>query len=312
VQTPDQKIAAAAKAKANLVALIHAPHDRVLLERWHAMLEAGSGLLMTDSTRQPPSGYAPGWGAEVLSMLTARTANTRAGFVLPFLRDGVRVLDVGCGPGTITLGLAAAVAPSGAVVGVDMQASQIELARRAAREGAATNLGLLVAMADALPFEDASFDVVFAHALFEHLAAPATVLAEMRRVLRPGGLLGLASSDWSGARVEPFTPHVRRALEAHYALRRRAGGDPFAGGHLPGWVVEAGFGLVRTGAEDRIDMPYPELANYIAARIHAALQQPGERADRSVSREAEEAAIAWARSGAGTAAQRWVHVMARR
>jgi hypothetical protein len=97
--------------------------------------------------------------------------------------------------------------------------------------------------------------------------APASVLAEMRRVLVPEGLLGVASSDWSGARVEPFTPHVRRALEAHYALRRRAGGDPFAGGHLPRWVAEAGFGLVRTGAEDRIDMSYPELANYVVARI---------------------------------------------
>jgi hypothetical protein len=121
-----------------------------------------------------------------------------------------------------------------------------------------------------------------------------------------------ASSDRSGARVEPFSPYVRRALEAHYALRRRAGGDPFAGGHLPGWVAEAGFGLVRTGAEDRIDMSYPELAKYVAARIHAALQDPGEHADGAVSREAEAAAIVWARSGAGTATQRWVHVLARR
>jgi SAM-dependent methyltransferase len=267
---------------------------------------------MTDSTRRPPSGYAPGWGPEVLGMLTARTANARAGFVLPFLRDGVRVLDVGCGPGTITLGLAAAVGPTGAVVGVDMQASQIDLAQRAAREGAVTNIGLLVAMADALPFEDASFDVVFAHALFEHLAAPAAVLAEMRRVLVPGGLLGAASSDWSAARVEPFTPHVRRALEAHYALRRYASGDPFAGGRLPAWVAEAGFHLVRTGSEDRIDMSYRQLANYVAGRIHAALQQCGEHADGAVSREAEDAAIAWVRSGAGTATQRWVNVLARK
>ena len=69
---------------------------------------------------------------------------------------------------------------------------------------------------------------------------------------------------------------------------------------------------MRTGAEDRIDMSYPELANYVAARINAALEQSGEHADGVVSREAEDAAIAWSLSGAGTATQRWVHVMARR
>lgn len=61
-------------------------------------------------------GYAPGWTRDALTMMSSRRADTTAAFVLPFLRDGLRVLDVGCGPGTITSGLAEAVAPHGIVL----------------------------------------------------------------------------------------------------------------------------------------------------------------------------------------------------
>lgn len=199
----------------------------------------------------PPESYAPGWGAEVMAMVSARTADDRAAFLLPFLPEGTRLLDVGCGPGSVTLGLARHVGADGHVVGLDMQATQVNLARQAAVAAGVANATFQVANAVDLPFEDASFDVVFAHALFEHLAAPGPVLAEMARVLRPRGVLGLCSSDWSGARVEPDTADVRFALQAHYALRRRAGGDPFAGARLEGWVSAAGFSVVQGGADQR-------------------------------------------------------------
>jgi ubiquinone/menaquinone biosynthesis C-methylase UbiE len=85
-------------------------------------------------------GYVPGWTEDALAMMGRRTADIQAAFVLPFLADGVRVLDVGCGPGTITLGLTEAVAPTGSVLGIDIQRSQVELATETATATGAQNL----------------------------------------------------------------------------------------------------------------------------------------------------------------------------
>jgi SAM-dependent methyltransferase len=238
--------------------------------------------------------YAPGWGADAVAMMSSRTAHRRAGFLLPFLKNGMRVLDVGCGPGTITLGLAEAVAPDGDVVGVDTDASQLELARATS----VGNVSFQVGSAYALPFADQSFDAVLAHALLEHLAQPKEALAEIRRVLRPGGLVGVCSSDWSGAVVEPRSADVELALSCHFELRRHAGGDPFAGARLPSLIEEAGFVGITTTVTDELDLSYRELAAYVGERI--------ERVDGAA------AARRWARGEDGTFTQRWVAVSARK
>jgi SAM-dependent methyltransferase len=191
-----------------------------------------------------------------------------------------------------------------------MQSSQIALAKQEAASAGLQNATFQVANALVLPFEDASFDVVFAHALFEHLAAPTPVLAEMARVLRPHGILGLSSSDWSGARIEPSSADVRCAMEAHYELRRRTGGDPFAGARLEQWVSGAGFAIVHTGADEKVDMTYADLANYVAVRIRGALSEAP--AEDPFLEQAEAAASRWVGSRVvGIATQRWVHVVAR-
>jgi SAM-dependent methyltransferase len=108
-------------------------------------------------------GYAPGWDADVMAMLSDRTADEHAAFALPFLRSGSRVLDIGCGPGTITLGLAQRVLPDGKCVGVDVQPPQVDAAQRAAAATGATNVSFQIGNAYDLPFTSASFDVAFAH-----------------------------------------------------------------------------------------------------------------------------------------------------
>jgi len=156
-------------------------------------------------------------------------------------------LGVGCGPGSITLGLAAAMTRTGSVLGVDFQPSQVRAARAAAEAAGAANLEFVVGSATALPIASASsIDVVFSHALFEHLPDPAATLIEIRRVLRPDSRLAVSSSDWSRATLTPSTEDIQQALAGHYLLRRRAGGDPFPGGRLTSLLHAHGFTDVST------------------------------------------------------------------
>jgi|GEM_PF-4494315 len=127
-----------------------------------------------------------------LAALASRTLEREGAFVLPWLCPGQDVLELGCGPGTITLDLAAAVLP-GRVAGVELSAAAIETARRLAAGREQVNARFLVAHPGELPFADGTFDRVFSHGLLERVVRPREVLEEIRRVLRPGGVAALAS-----------------------------------------------------------------------------------------------------------------------
>ncbi|NYI88949.1 ubiquinone/menaquinone biosynthesis C-methylase UbiE [Amycolatopsis endophytica] len=243
-------------------------------------------------------GYAPGFAQDALAMMRSRTAADRAEFVLRLLRPGMRVLDVGCGPGTITAGFAT-IAGRGNVLGVDREPGFF---------AAGSKVEFVAGDAYALPVGDESVDLVFAHALFEHLARPAEVLSEMRRVLRPGGTLALSTSDWSRARLRPATANVTAALRGHYLLRRRAGGDPFAGKHVASWVSSAGFREVRTHGRFRPDMSYRALARYVESRLDAALGELPRDRDQLAS--AARSAWAWSHGGDGEFSQYWLELLA--
>ena len=219
----------------------------------------------------------------------------------------MRVLDLGCGPGSITAGLAAAVAPGGKVLGMDADFGQLTATRGfCSTTGVDSSVGLAVGEATALPICDGSIDVAFAHAMFEHLTTPDAVLQELRRVLRPGGELALCSSDWSQARVEPYTPGVAQVLRAYWRLRQQTGSDPFAGGHLPDWVSAAGFTVHTINRVDRTDMSYPELGAYLHHRLATAAHQPAVEADDLAK------AATWPADVSGQFTQCWVEVRATR
>ncbi|MEU5259861.1 methyltransferase domain-containing protein [Amycolatopsis sp. NPDC021455] len=253
-------------------------------------------------------GYAPGYGRDAVSMMAARTAAERATFAQPLFRPGTWVVDLGCGPGAITLGLAA----ESRVAGVDVDAGQVALARAAARRAGRSTVDFLVASAYDLPFASGSVDVAFSHALFEHLARPADALAELRRVLRPGGKLALSTSDWSKARLRPKTANVDAALRGHYLLRRRAGGDPFAGRHIADECARAGFTEVVSRVRYREDMSYRDLAKYVESRLDAAIADPEFGRDRDQLASAARSAWVWTRGGDGDFSQCWVEVTATR
>lgn len=181
--------------------------------------------------------YTHGHHASVLRSHRWRTAENSAGYLLPHLRAGMDLLDLGCGPGTITMDLARRVAP-GRVLGLDSSPEVIEQATAAAGETPAT---FAVGDAYALDLSDASFDVVHAHQVLQHLGDPARALREAHRVLRPGGLLAVRDSDYGAFFWSPPDPALDDWLRLYHELTRRNGADADAGRSLPGWVRAAGF-----------------------------------------------------------------------
>jgi len=179
--------------------------------------------------------------------LAARTASREAAFLLPHLRPGMQLLDVGCGPGSITLGLAEVVAP-GQVVGIDLQSAQIEQARvRAAERGIAT-VRFEVADIYRLPFPDGSFDAAFANGVLMHLRKPVRALEELRRVLRPGGIAGIRDPDLGASLYAPTTPLLEQWLAMRVRVRQHNGADPFLSRHYRRLLLEAGFVRGEAGA----------------------------------------------------------------
>jgi SAM-dependent methyltransferase len=111
------------------------------------------------------------------------------------LVPGKRILDVGCGPALDALDLAARVASDGELVGVDLSEAMINAARKRI-VGSTASTRFEVAAAEALPFDDSTFDACRAERLFMHLTEPQRVLDEMSRVTRPGGRICVVDFDW--------------------------------------------------------------------------------------------------------------------
>lgn len=166
-----------------------------------------------------------------------RTAEHHAGYFLPYLTPGMDLLDVGCGPGAITRGLAQQVAP-GRTMGIDLRREYLP-------ESAAGDLAgapcFLVADVHDLPFENERFDAAHAHALFQHLSDPLGALSELHRVLRPGGIVGVADWDRELVILHPAPALLSRALSWLGVLREQEGGDPRAGRKLAELLARAGF-----------------------------------------------------------------------
>ncbi len=188
--------------------------------------------------------YTHGHHAAVLRSHSWRTVENSAAHLLPHLRPGLDVLDVGCGPGTITADLARRVTP-GDVVGVDRSA---EVVGRASAAHSAPGLTFRVADLMSLPFEDDAFDVVHAHQVLQHVADPVGALVEMRRVCRNGGLIAVRDADYEAFTWAPADPRLDRWLELYRQVARSNGGEPDAGRHLRGWLSAADLSDVTVGA----------------------------------------------------------------
>lgn len=215
--------------------------------------------------------YTPGHSANATAFMAARDLDSHGFFLAPLLQPGFDVLDAGCGPATITTGIAERVFPA-RVTAVDISQPQLETARRLAQGREIMNIDFVAASACQLPFDDHSFDVVFANALLEHLRDPAAALSEFHRVTRPGGFIAVCSPDWERFSVDPLPAPVSRAIAAYRGMQERNGGNTRAGAALRDWLDAAGFTpLVHDEWIEEYEEP-ARIAEYLALQLENAGQ----------------------------------------
>ncbi|XVU27185.1 class I SAM-dependent methyltransferase [Actinoplanes sp. CA-054009] len=184
--------------------------------------------------------YTHGHHESVLRSHRWRTAENSAAYLLPRLSSGVTVLDIGCGPGTITADFAALVTPA-RVTALEVKEEALDLARaEIARRGLA-NVDFAVGDVHALDFPDASFDVVHAHQVLQHVTDPVAALREMRRVTKPGGVIAVRDSDYQAFAWYPELPELDEWMTLYQRVARGNGGEPDAGRRLLAWAHAAGL-----------------------------------------------------------------------
>jgi ubiquinone/menaquinone biosynthesis C-methylase UbiE len=187
-----------------------------------------------------PATYTHGHDESVLRSHRWRSVANSAPHLEPLLNPGTSVLDVGCGPGTITADIAARVAP-GRVVAIDSAPAAVDAAQAAIAGSGATNVDVRVADLYDLPFEPASFDVVHAHQVLQHLADPVGALEAMRRVRTADGVVAVRDVDYGALTWFPDEPALDRWLAVYSAVHRANGAEPDAGRRLLSWARAAGF-----------------------------------------------------------------------
>ncbi|MFE3038055.1 class I SAM-dependent methyltransferase [Streptomyces canus] len=184
--------------------------------------------------------YTHGHHESVLRSHTWRTAANSAAYLLGSLKPHMRILDIGCGPGTITADLAALV-PAGSVTGVDREPGILDQARATATARGLTNVDFAVADVHALDFPDDTFCVVHAHQVLQHVGDPVQALREMSRVTKPGGLIAVRDGDYAAMTWYPASPGLDDWLDLYRKVARANGGEPDAGRRLKSWALRAGL-----------------------------------------------------------------------
>jgi SAM-dependent methyltransferase len=189
------------------------------------------------SQKQRARGVTP----ELARDYGTRTAHQQAAFVLPYLRPAINLLDIGCGPGTITLGLAEAVAP-GHVTGIDHDAAHVDEAKALAEGRGMTNVTFQLADALSLPFQEETFDAVFENDVFVHLSQNAVRAArEAYRVLKPQGFFAARDADVASVVWGHLSESLQQLDKLFVAWHRSRGSDITLGKRLPAILREAGF-----------------------------------------------------------------------
>lgn len=200
--------------------------------------------MAANTTSDSPSAtYLHGHSAAPLRSHSWRTVANSCQYLVPYLRRDSRVLDVGCGPGTITVDFAHYV-PEGHVTGLEPAEAVLAGARRLAEEAGVADRVTFTSEGNIfkLPYADHSFDVVHVHQVLQHCGRQPEALAEMARVLKPGGVIAARETDYDTFRFYPDHPRFQDTLcHAYETAARHNGGEPNAGRRLLTWAKQAGL-----------------------------------------------------------------------
>lgn len=230
--------------------------------------------------------YTHGHQESVLRAHAARTADNSAAYLVPHLTHGLKVLDVGSGPGTITADFALLVAP-GKVLGVDRAPEVVASATALARGRHLANLSFATGDIYSLDLPDDTFDVVHAHQVLQHLTNPVAALQEMRRVAKPGGIVAVRDADYHGMFWYPELPELDDWMVLYQQVARHNQAEPDAGRRLVHWARAAGFTDVT-----------PSSANWLYATEEERGWLAGVWADRVVGSAFAEQAVGYGLAGA--------------
>ena len=238
--------------------------------------------------------YTPGHSQNAVNFMARRGLASHGQFIVPALDGATQILDAGCGPGSITCDVAEH-CPQAEVLGIDFAESQVEAAREQANARSLQNVSFKQASGYELPFADGCFDVVYSHALLEHLSEPGKVIAEFHRVLKPGGKLAVCSPDWAGFLLAPPSAALDSAITEYIGVQTANGGDVYVGRKFGSLLLAAGFHSVEMQARYE-NYESPERPCEYLARL---LESTGATQSAATLR-------AWSREPAGMFAQTWV------
>ncbi|KAL5362411.1 S-adenosyl-L-methionine-dependent methyltransferase [Aspergillus floccosus] len=186
--------------------------------------------------------YTTDHSSSVIQTHSWRTLSNSAAYILPHIKPDMKILDIGCGPGSITVDFATRV-PQGHVTGVEYTPEPLEQARALAASQQLSNIDFQVADIHSLPYENDTFDIVHVHQVLQHIADPVKALREMKRVAKPNGIV--AARESASCTWYPENAGIAAWLEVTSRAARAKGGNPHPGRYIHVWAEEAGFDRAR-------------------------------------------------------------------